>query len=1025
MRKRVSALVVAGLISSQTLTPAITTFANEVETKDINGEVKYNKSVEDSISKKFEIDKKSNKNYLAEGKLISNAENVPLREYFGSYNEGFNALSGDYYNALTRYQTQSGYNQYVRWLSQSKVQLGNNSISDTIQTVAIRNTEPLDFSKEIEIKGKMNIDESSFGFAIAFHNEPNYKGNPCEALGVYATDDPKMQYNQYGLDQAMVFEVDTKNDEPRLDMGTTGPHLGVWTTSKTGGGWGNNYGMYDIRNLLNRDTDFSLKWTPHDERGGVFDFKFGDYEVSSGVVWSDTIADMIRRGGYITLSNNAYQEGRYSPISTIDATITVSVPDRVINIPDTNFRNAICRALNKPNGSEISYHDLIKFCRDNKNEDYFNIDLRNKGIKNIEGIQFLIDAAIDTGLNGRFFLRLDNNQISDLSPIAKSKNAEKLQNLNFYLDNNKIEDISPLCEFAPKIANLSLKNNQISDLSAFAGKKFSSLYTLYLDNNQISDATPFATMSLSNNKAYIHLGGNQISDLSPFYKMINRTYMGVELNLGTQRINAGQVKANGDEVTVKNNVINFYGEKVPVSDVDDGTKDNSSNTVTFKNIISGPTNRKYTCDIPVQKISVPSNAYIDIKEQAKIEVNYDIEKLVSMRPDGSVVLPGADKTPGNEDDVTVKPGNGQKPTVGENGDVTLPGGGTVVKPGGEEVQVPGGTIVKPDGTIILPGGSELKPDGSIVLPGEDGTLGNDDDVTVKPGDGEKPTVGENGDVTLPGGGTVVKPDGEEVQVPAGTVVKPDGTIILPGGSELKPDGSIVLPGEDGTLGNDDDVTVKPGNGQKPTVGENGDVTLPGGGTVVKPGGEEVQVPGGTIVKPDGTIILPGGSELKPDGSIVLPGEDGTLGNEDDVTVKPGNGQKPTVGENGDVTLPGGGTVVKPGGEEVQVPAGTVVKPDGTITLPDGTIIKPGEAAIESNFKEAYWDGNHLVFGGTFDITGTDADQNVQKVLKIKNEQGEVVKTISTWNASWNENTGYQCFINAEDFESLSNGKYKL
>ncbi|HHD2785650.1 TPA: hypothetical protein ACOTHR_003191, partial [Clostridium perfringens] len=33
MRKRVSALVVAGLISSQTLTPAITTFANEVETK--------------------------------------------------------------------------------------------------------------------------------------------------------------------------------------------------------------------------------------------------------------------------------------------------------------------------------------------------------------------------------------------------------------------------------------------------------------------------------------------------------------------------------------------------------------------------------------------------------------------------------------------------------------------------------------------------------------------------------------------------------------------------------------------------------------------------------------------------------------------------------------------------------------------------------------------------------------------------------------------------------------------------------
>lgn len=88
-------------------------------------------------------------------------------------------------------------------------------------------------------------------------------------------------------------------------------------------------------------------------------------------------------------------------------------------------------------------------------------------------------------------------------------------------------------------------------------------------------------------------------------------------------------------------------------------------------------------------------------------------------------------------------------------------------------------------------------------------------------------------------------------------------------------------------------------------------------------------------------------------------------------------------------------------------------------------LTPAEVTIESNFKEAYWDGDHLTFGGTFDIIGTDDDQNAQKVLKIKNEQGEVVKTISTWNASWNGNTGYQCFINAEDFESLSNGKYKL
>ncbi len=88
-------------------------------------------------------------------------------------------------------------------------------------------------------------------------------------------------------------------------------------------------------------------------------------------------------------------------------------------------------------------------------------------------------------------------------------------------------------------------------------------------------------------------------------------------------------------------------------------------------------------------------------------------------------------------------------------------------------------------------------------------------------------------------------------------------------------------------------------------------------------------------------------------------------------------------------------------------------------------LTPAEVIIESNFKEAYWNNGSLVFGGIFDIIGTDEDKNVQKVLKIKNEQSEVVKTINTWNTSWNADTGYQCFINEGDFESLSNGKYKL
>ncbi|WP_415283902.1 hypothetical protein, partial [Clostridium perfringens] len=35
------------------------------------------------------------------------------------------------------------------------------------------------------------------------------------------------------------------------------------------------------------------------------------------------------------------------------------------------------------------------------------------------------------------------------------------------------------------------------------------------------------------------------------------------------------------------------------------------------------------------------------------------------------------------------------------------------------------------------------------------------------------------------------------------------------------------------------------------------------------------------------------------------------------------------------------------------------------------------------------------------------------------------KTINTWNASWNGNTGYQCFISKDDLGNLENGNYKL
>jgi protein involved in polysaccharide export with SLBB domain len=56
---------------------------------------------------------------------------------------------------------------------------------------------------------------------------------------------------------------------------------------------------------------------------------------------------------------------------------------------------------------------------------------------------------------------------------------------------------------------------------------------------------------------------------------------------------------------------------------------------------------------------------------------------------------------------------------GDNGSVTLPGGGTASTPNGN-ITLPGGTVVDPDGTIHLPGGDIVNPDGTVTLPGQDG-----------------------------------------------------------------------------------------------------------------------------------------------------------------------------------------------------------------------------------------------------------------------------------------------------------------
>ena len=474
----------------------------------------------------------------------------------------------------------------------------------------------------------------------------------------------------------------------------------------------------------------------------------------------------------------------------------------------------------------------------------------------------------------------------------------------------------------------------------------------------------------------------------------------------------GTVKpGNGEPVTVPNgSTVNPDGTvTTPGADGKPGTtvKPNPDGTITLPGA-DGDINKDQ--DNPTvtptpgatQKPTINNDGSVTLPEGGTVTLPNGQPVTVpaggKVNPDGTVTVPGADNTPGNGDDVTVKPTpeggitvpgadgdintpndnvtvnpapNGDKPTLNPDGTVTVPNGGTVTPGNGEPVTVPNGSTVNPDGTINTPNNGVVKPnpDGTITLPGADNNIKDPADnptVAPKPGATQKPTINNDGSVTLPEGGTVTLPNGQPVTVPAGGKVNPDGTITVPGADNTPgndddvtvkptPEGGITVPGTDGDINTpNDNVTVNPApNGDKPTLNPDGTVTVPNGGTVTPGNGQPVTVPNGSTVNPDGTVNTPNNGVVKPnpDGTITLPGADNNIKDPADnptVAPKPGATQKPTINPDGSVTLPEGGTVTLPGKDPIEAPNGSTVLPDGSIVgphgqkvNPDGTITLPG------------------------------------------------------------------------------------
>jgi len=206
--------------------------------------------------------------------------------------------------------------------------------------------------------------------------------------------------------------------------------------------------------------------------------------------------------------------------------------------------------------------------------------------------------------------------------------------------------------------------------------------------------------------------------------------------------------------------------------------------------------------------------------------------------------------------------------------ITNTGGTITVEKGGTTTTISqpsgGGSVdVGGNGNVTVPGGSTVKPQGGPEI-----TMGD------KGG-----TVGGNGEISVPGGGSVTVPDGKggqtTITVPeSGGTVKPtgDGKVEVPGGSTVKPQGGpeITMGDKGGTIGSNGEISVPGGGSVTVPDGKGGQttITVPEGGGTVKPTGNgEVEVPGGSTVKPDGgtPIIIPGGGgSVAPGGEVEYP-----------------------------------------------------------------------------------------------------------------------------------------------------------
>lgn len=161
-------------------------------------------------------------------------------------------------------------------------------------------------------------------------------------------------------------------------------------------------------------------------------------------------------------------------------------------IPDPQLNAVIRQVLKKKQieKEQIDPQDL---------KTIFFLDARKQGIKSLAGLEHCTNLAE---------VKLGNNEIADISPLAALKNVQSLS-----LDHNHVSSLQPLAELT-KLQYLELSSNQIQSLTGL--ESLTNLRSLYLSDNQVRDLAPLASLKQLRS---IYLNGNQVESLEPLREL--------------------------------------------------------------------------------------------------------------------------------------------------------------------------------------------------------------------------------------------------------------------------------------------------------------------------------------------------------------------------------------------------------------------------------------------------------------------------------------------------------------------------